>query len=385
MGQVSLKGVKVVDVHAHPFKESEEAQSSVGFLRKLSLSVIPEMFSDLDGLDRHEPYPGSNMWIQILLRNMANYLGCEEDLESIVKARNEQSKDFEAYTRKLFNDVNLEGAIMDFGYPQPPLDREEFEELSGAKIWEISRIEPVMVSLAREYESFGLFISEYRKRLQEDLKKDHMVGLKTIIAYRSGLDVGEMDEAVAESEYGTFRKDTRARVKALRDYCFHIAMECCTEADKFMHIHTGIGDGEVVLPKASPSFLLDLFRMEKYKNTKVHLVHGGYPWMEEAAFIVSILPNVYMDISLQNPFTGHGVERIISQVLELAPFDKVMYGSDAFTVPEMNWMGAKLFTESFERVLNSWVEKDYMDTEKAQYIGEMVLYRNFEKIYNIKL
>ena len=34
------------------------------------------------------------------------------------------------------------------------------------------------------------------------------------------------------------------------------------------------------------------------------------------------LPNVYLDISLQNPFVGHGVERIISQVYELAPFDK---------------------------------------------------------------
>ncbi|AXH99825.1 amidohydrolase [Sporosarcina sp. PTS2304] len=385
MKKVKLTGVKVVDVHAHPFKEKLEAQSPVGFLRNLSLSVIPEMFSDLSEVEKNQPYPGSNMWIQRLLRGMSQYLNCNEDIEAIVHARNEQSKDFSAYTQKLFKDVNLQGAIMDFGYPQPPIDREDFEELCDIKVWEISRIEPLMVELSEDYESFEEFISLYRKRLQEDLCKEHVVGLKTIIAYRSGLDVEEIDESAATKEYETFKKDTRSAVKRLRDYCFHIAMECCTEADKFMHIHTGIGDGEVVLPKASPSYLLDIFRQEKYKNTKVHLVHGGYPWMEEAAFIVSILPNVYMDISLQNPFTAHGVERIMSQVFELAPFDKVMYGSDAFTVPEMNWMGVKIFIENFERVLNSWVEKDYMDVEKAQYIGEMVLYRNFEKIYNIKL
>src|SRR5699024_2704153 len=124
-------------------------------------------------------------------------------------------------------------------------------------------------------------------------------------------------------------------VKELRDYCIHVAMEECTKADKVLHIHTGVGDGEVILSKASPSMLVDMLREEKYKNTKVHLVHGGYPWMEEAAFLTSILPNVYMDISLQNPFIGHGVKRIISQVFEFAPFNKVMYGSDAFTVPEM--------------------------------------------------
>lgn len=385
MKKVNLVGVKVVDVHAHPFKEKQETQSPVGFLRNLSLSVIPEMFTDLSEVEQHQPYPGSNMWIQMLLRGMSRYLNCDEEIEAIVHARNEQSKDFPAYTQKLFKDVNLQGAIMDFGYPQPPIDREKFEVLCNIKVWEISRIEPLMVELSENHQSFDNFISIYRKRLQEDLSKEHVVGLKTIIAYRSGLNVEEINEQVAKEEYETFKNDTRSPVKRLRDYCFHIAMECCTEADKFMHIHTGIGDGEVVLPKASPSYLLDILRQKKYENTKVHLVHGGYPWIEEAAFIVSILPNVYMDISLQNPFTGHGVERIMSQVFELAPFDKVMYGSDAFTVPEMNWMGVKIFIENFERVLNSWVEKDYMDVEKAQYIGEMVLYKNFEKIYNITL
>lgn len=385
MKKVSLSGIKVVDVHAHPFKESVEMETPVSFLRKLSLSVIPEMFTSVDGLDKHHPYPGSNMWIQILLRNMAKYFSCEEDLTSIVEARNLKAKDYGRYTKELFQDVNLQGTIMDFGYPQPPLDRVEFEKLSGASVWEISRIEPIMITESKRSTNFDEFVCQFRKRLQEDLSMEKVVGLKTIIAYRSGLEVFEMNKEEAEKSYREFLENDRSPAKAFRDYCFHIAMEACTETDKFMHIHTGIGDGEVVMTKASPSFLLDTLRKDKYKDTKVHLVHGGYPWMEEAAFIVSILPNVYMDISLQNPFTGHGVERIISQVLELAPFDKVMYGSDAFTVPEMNWMGVKLFAECFERVLNNWVEKDYMTAEKARYIGEMILYRNFEKAYKIKL
>lgn len=385
MSKVNLSGVKVVDVHAHPFAESKDLETAVSFLRKLSLSVIPEMFSDMDEIEKHQPYPGSNMWIQLLIRSLSKYYGCEEDLQSIIDIRNKKTSDYGAYSKELFQDVNLVGAIMDFGYPQPPLDRKKFELLCGAKVWEISRIEPLMITLGNQNLSFDDFVIQYRNHLDEDLGKEEVVGLKTIIAYRSGLEVFEMDKQQAEIAYGEFLENSRSSAKAFRDYCFHIAMEACTKADKFMHIHTGIGDGEVVLTKASPSFLLDTLRKEKYKNTKVHLVHGGYPWVEEAAFIVSILPNVYMDISLQNPFTGHGVERIISQVLELAPFDKVMYGSDAFTVPEMNWMGVKLFNECFERVLNNWVEKDYMTVEKARYIGEMILYKNFEKAYQISI
>ena len=81
-------------------------------------------------------------------------------------------------------------------------------------------------------------------------------------------------------------------------------------------------------------------------------------------------------------FVGHGVERIISQVYELAPFDKVMYGSDAFTVPEMNWLGVLLFKECFERVLTDWIDRGYMDEDMAIDIAEHMMYKNFERVYS---
>lgn len=379
--KVSLKEVQAIDVHAHPYLANEKPFTPEEFVRKLSLAVIPNQIpQNYKGL-KNQPFPGSNMWVQILIRKMAKYFSCEPTLETVVKYRNERAADFRKYTRDLFTDVKLTGVVGDFGYPQPSLSKEKYADLCGARIWEIHRIEPAMVQLSQECQSFSDFREKYRANLADALKKEDVVGLKSIIAYRSGLEISPMDEQKASDEYEEFKSNSRAVVKNLRDYCLHIAMEECTNQEKVMHIHTGIGDGEVVLPKASPSFLIDMLRDEKYENTKVHFVHGGYPWVEEAAFIVSILPNVYMDLSLQNPFSGHGVKRIISQIFEFAPFDKVMYGSDAFTVPEMNWMGVHLFKECFEDVLNSWIDSDYMDYDTAQAIGEMVLYRNFENVY----
>ncbi|MFE4898032.1 amidohydrolase family protein [Peribacillus butanolivorans] len=381
MSEVSLKHIQAIDIHAHPYVANSEPYTLEEFVRTLSLAVIPNQIPKHYVQTKKQPFPGTNMWIQLLIQRLSRFLTCEPTLEQVVKHRNIEAVDFKKYTRKLFQDANITGVVADFGYPTPKLSKKSYADLCGARIWEIHRIESVMVDLRKEGYSFGEFIEKYREDLNESLKKEGVVGLKSIIAYRSGLEIMEMNEQAAKEQYEEFQSNERAQVKAFRDYCLHIAMEECTKAYKVMHIHTGIGDGEVILPKASPSFLIEMLRDKKYSETKVHLVHGGYPWIEEAAFIVSILPNVYMDISLQNPFAGHGVKRILDQVFEFAPFDKVMYGSDAFTVPEMNWLGVHLFKECFEQVLNSWVKADYMDSETAQTIGEMVLYRNFENVY----
>ncbi|MBO8162166.1 MAG: amidohydrolase family protein [Brevibacillus sp.] len=382
MSHVSLQDVQVVDVHCHPYVANEEPYRPEEFVRKLSLAVIPFLPAPSSHSGR-KPFPGTNMWMQILINRLARYFGCDPTVEEVVRQRNERAEDFRQYTRALFQDARISGLVVDFGYPVPMLDKKAYADLCGARIWEVYRIEPVMVRLRTETASFGEFLERFRADLRAALKREEVIGLKSIIAYRSGLQIGEKDEAAASEQWPLFQANERAEVKAIRDYCLHVALEECTEADKAMHIHTGIGDGDVVLPKASPGFLLSLLRDKKYVETKVHLVHGGYPWIEEAAFIVSVLPRVYLDVSLQNPFAGHGVRRILSQVFEFAPFDKVMYGSDAFTVPEMNWLGVHLFKECFERLLNEWVAADYMDAETARCIGEMVLYGNFQRVYQV--
>ncbi|WP_134701225.1 amidohydrolase family protein [Ammoniphilus sp. YIM 78166] len=378
LSKVSLAHCQAIDVHAHPFTPEE-------FVRKLSISVIPQDIASTYISTPNQPFPGSNMWVQILIQRLARYFDIKPQIEEVVAQRNARAGDYAKYTRELFKDVKLTGIVADFGYPTPMLSKKEYGELCGARLWEVYRIEPVMVRLRQTCASYGEFQEQYRADVAQALKREGVLGLKSIIAYRSELEIGPMNEAAAAEQYAEFQLHERAKAKELRDFCLHIALEECTKAGKVMHIHTGIGDGDVILPKASPSFLLDLLRDPQYRETKVHLVHGGYPWVEEAAFIVSILPNVYMDISLQNPFSGHGVERILSQVFEFAPFDKVMYGSDAFTLPEMNWLGVHLFKECFERVLTSWIDREYMDAAMAQAIGEMVLYRNFENVYQKQL
>lgn len=378
---IDLSAVKAIDVHCHPYVPPEKTLTPTQFLEDLTLSVREGMVQETTTNHGEKLYQGLNMYMQITVHRLAKYLSCEPTIDAVVAKRNELAQDFASYTQGLFKDVHLEGLVLDYGYPTPTIPHETYDKITGVKAWEVYRIEPVMDRLREQCKRFSDFVDAYRAELKAALQKEHMLGLKTIIAYRSGLEIGPKDEKAAAAEYDAFRANYRATVKALRDYCLHIAMEECTVANKAMHIHTGIGDGEVLLHKASPSLLVAMLREEKYQDTKVHLVHGGYPWMEQAAFLCSVYPNIYMDISLQVPFAAHGVKRIIDTVFEFAPFNKVMYGSDAFKMPETNWLSVQIFKESFQEVLQSWVEKDYMDEALAQHIGESVLYKNFETLY----
>jgi hypothetical protein len=178
MAEISLRDIQAVDVHAHPYLANEQPYTTEAFIRKLSLSVLPEQMHKGQVASPHQPYPGSIMWMQILIRRLARYFACEPTLEVVVKQRNERAGDFQAYTRELFADAKITGVVADFGYPTPMLEKQAYTELCGARIWEIHRIEPVMVRLRKECASFGEFIEMYRADLRLALQRDDVVGLK---------------------------------------------------------------------------------------------------------------------------------------------------------------------------------------------------------------
>ena len=58
-----------------------------------------------------------------------------------------------------------------------------------------------------------------------------------------------------------------------------------------------VGDPDIVYARANPALLYPLLHSERFRANKVVLVHGGWPWVGEAAAMVAILPNVYLDVS----------------------------------------------------------------------------------------
>ena len=61
---------------------------------------------------------------------------------------------------------------------------------------------------------------------------------------------------------------------------------------------------------ALPRRLFELLTDPVLRHAKVVLVHAGYPWLQEAAFMTNVLPNVYLDVSLVCPATGGALRDI---------------------------------------------------------------------------
>ncbi|MEI1375076.1 hypothetical protein PQG02_26700 [Nostoc sp. UHCC 0926] len=66
------------------------------------------------------------------------------------------------------------------------------------------------------------------------------------------------------------------------------------------------------------------------------------PYMQQAGYLASVYLQVYLDFGLAIPFLSvSGMRETIRQLLELTPTTKLMYSSDAHSIPELYYLGAK--------------------------------------------
>ena len=172
-------------------------------------------------------------------------------------------------------------------------------------------------------------------------------------------------------------------MKKLRDHLLCRALELCMEHDVPMQIHTGMGDFEVNLVLCRPGYLMDLLRFPAYRGCRVLLVHGGYPYHREAAYMANVLPRVWCDLSEGIPFAGNAAWDILRGVLAMAPLTKICYGSDGFKVPEIMYTSAKLGKQAVASVLAELVSDGMLTQCDAESAAGLILSGNARELYRI--
>ena len=121
----------------------------------------------------------------------------------------------------------------------------------------ILRIERVFEDLILEHDTFKQAEEAFREIIRQ-ARQNGAVGLKTIIAYRCGLDI-EPDktsrylasQSFQKYKSETWRTGTHARIadKALLDYLLLVALEEAAKQELPVQFHTGFGDTDVDLVK----------------------------------------------------------------------------------------------------------------------------------------
>ncbi|MFB6149347.1 MAG: amidohydrolase family protein [Halobacteriales archaeon] len=289
--------------------------------------------------------------------------------------------DLESYSKELLAAANISHICQDTGLPKG-IGPDDFAAYTDATIRPMLRIENVAEELIETTTTFVGFESEFQDRLEAALRGDH-VALKSIIAYRTGLDVGdpprsEAAKAFVEESEGW---DGRLDNPVLLDYCANVGARIAAEYGAPMQFHSGFGDPDAHPIFVDPGHLYDF--LQRHDETDVVLLHAGYPYTRKAAYITSVLENAYLDLGMTIPFVQHGVASLLRRTLELAPTTKLLYSSDGFGIPEWYYLAAERIRTDLTTVLEGLVADGFLNEAYAEEVGMNILRENAVELYDL--
>ena len=390
MSRVDLSGADVVDAHTHPYRvEDLLAKGSEGFDTRAMF--LGESFASSSRMHEGlwpvaDALTDSTMFGLALRRWLAAELGCEPTREAVTAARDQALRaDAPGYTRRLLDAAGVVAILADEGYPQPPIAAEAFSAaIGGARVHRVARLEPWI--LRHREGSFEELVAGVESEATDAAADPNCVAFKSIVAYRTGLDVGRPSRRDAEEAFDRWKGggwgETREDAKPVRDFLIRRTLAVAAATDRAFHFHCGGGDPDIDLAHARPELLFPL--LVDVQEQPVVLVHSGYPWVREAAYIASVLPNVYLELSELIPWAWGQVEWGLEMLVGTVPAAKLLYGSDEAGEPEAFWASAILARSALERVLERFVDRDYVTVGEAERLGRLVLADACRRLHGIE-
>lgn len=373
---MDLYAIPLFDHHCHALRRPGSPLGGLAFRRHFSESADPEMAAHLS----------FSLFYQRSLRDLAARLGCEPEEESIVAAR--QSVPLEAYARRLFEAANITVLVVDTGFRGiENYGLEEQRAFLPCAIYEALRLETLTEQLLIETHTFSELEAAYRASL-ENARSRGIVAFKSIAAYRGGLQVASRSRAEAEAVYPALKAQAqregkvRLEERALLEYLLRIGLEIAAAQELPVQFHTGFGDPDLDLRAANPLHLRPLLEDSALRGARFVLLHT-YPYCREAGYLASVYGHVYADLSLTIPFAAHGGGEAIKAVLELAPTSKLLLSTDAFSIPELFYLGALYTRESLDVALSSLQTQGWMTATQAEHAAWQILNRSAASLYDV--
>ena len=376
---VDLHHVPVVDNHCHGILRSQDFDDLASWRQAFTESADP-------GMPRE--HVASTAFYRRLIRTLASFFGCEPDEETVFAARSQG--DTTELTAELLRSANVEALLIDTGYPPPEevLPPSELAKLGDCRTEPMLRLETLMEGLLAEHDS----LEEAKEALVtalDDVRGQGYVALKSIAAYRTGLNIMEWTGEEAEASFREFRRaagedSARLAHKPLLDNLLHIAFAEAARQEVPVQFHVGYGDADTDLLLGNQLHLRAVLERPEYRDMPVVLLHECYPYTREGSYLAAVYENVYLDLSYGIPLLGYGeMFSFTHEALGVAPISKLLYSSDGTGVPELHWMSALDGRHVLGQALEELVAHGELSIPEAEAVGEDVLRGNAIRLYRL--
>jgi predicted TIM-barrel fold metal-dependent hydrolase len=337
------------------------------------------------------PAPGTTIFDSQLGFTMRRRCAPVLDLEPSAAAEDYLRRRAELGTvevnRRLLTAAGIGQWLVDTGYQSDQVTTPEQMVLaSGAPASHIVRLEAVAEKVARGGTTAADWAATFAEVLATETAATGAVGYKSIVAYRFGFDFDPIRPASAEvtAAAGRLLRALESDPVARVDDAVLLRHLIWTAIDigKPLQFHVGFGDTDVRLHRSDPSLLTDFLIATEPIGTPIMLLHC-YPHHRVAGYLAHVFSHVYMDVGAVLNHVGARSAAVLAEALELTPFGKMLYSSDAFGLPELHYLGAIGFRRDIAKVTGQFVADGAWSAADAERVAELIGSANATRVYRL--
>ncbi|MER6222771.1 amidohydrolase family protein [Streptomyces sp900105755] len=308
------------------------------------------------GLDRHAP--------------VADYLARRAELG------------WQEVNRRFLTAAHTEAFCVDTGYaPHPLTSPADLAAAAGARAYEVVRLESVAEAVAAQGIDAAGYAGAFRAAAEEAVRRPGVVAVKSVAAYRTGFGLDPARPTYAEVTRAAalwFAAGGRLTDPVLMRHLLWTAVGLGLP----LQLHAGFGDADLRLHHADPALLTDWLRLTA-GTVPVLLLHC-WPYQRQAAYLAAVFEHVHLDVGLALHHVGPArAGAVLAEAMEITPFRKLLYSSDAYGVAEFHHLGALSFRQGLSGILQARVDADELSPTDAVRIAAWTGRDNARRLYGL--
>jgi predicted TIM-barrel fold metal-dependent hydrolase len=316
---------------------------------------------------------------------LARLFKCEPTLEAVTAERNRRTATLGlgGYAKQLYDDAGIVASVMDSGLP---LNDPIFDLTPGRKL-RLFQMDPLVQKLLKTCGSYVELLKSFQDSVERAIRQDGFAGIKSHPGELIGLGTPPVEADEAERIFPAAKVGDADAFRKFYMAVWLATMLQCQDLKIPLHIHTGHTGGLWGGPisNTDPYLLVPICRQPRFLQTRLILLHAGYPWIQHAGAMAHSFPHVWVDIGWTTPWISQRIVECYRELIAMAPLSKLMIGSGGHGSPEISWLAGKMAKVALGEVMTDAVRLGLMCEKDAERTGGMILHDNAARLYGLPL